>query len=214
MITVYAFRKVPDIVKGFVRDFRVRWALEEAGIPYRSQLIDHGENYLPEYRAIQPFEQIPAYEEDGLVLFESGAIALHIAEKNEALLPKDPAARARATQWVFAALNSVEQFVQEYAFVTSFWSNQEWAKLRQPSSLEMTKKRLAALSEALGDKPYLDGERFTVGDLMMASVLRILEGTDVVTSDARLAAYMERCLSRPAYARAMAAHMSDFQKAA
>jgi len=214
MITVYAFRNVPDFAKGQVRDLRVRWALEEAGIPYRSRLIDLGENDKPEYRAIQPFGQIPAYEEDGLVLFESGAIVLHIGEKSEALLPKDAAARARATQWLIAALNSVEPFVQDYAFISSFWANEEWAKLRQPTALERTKKRLDGLSKALGDKPYLDGGRFTAGDLMMSSVLRILQRTDVVTGDARLGAYVERCIGRPAFARALAAHMDDFQKAA
>ncbi len=214
MITVYAFRSVPEFAKGLVRDLRVRWALEEAGIPYRSRLMSLGENNAPEYRALQPFGQVPVFEEDGTVLFESGAIALYIGERSETLLPKDPAARARATQWLIAALNSIEPFVQEFAFINSFWANEEWAKLKRPVALEFLQKRLAALSDALGDRLFLDGNRFTAGDLMMASVLRILERTDIVTGDNRLSGYVERCKARPAFQRALAAQLGDFDKAA
>ncbi|MBU6299582.1 MAG: glutathione S-transferase, partial [Alphaproteobacteria bacterium] len=111
MITISAFRNVPDFAKGLVRDLRVRWALEEAGVPYDVRLLDQGDQDKPEYRALQPFGQVPIFEEDGLVLFESGAIVLHIAERSEALLPKNPAARAWAIQWLIAALNSVEPAV-------------------------------------------------------------------------------------------------------
>ena len=214
MITVYAFRSVPEFAKGLVRDLRVRWALEEAGIPYQSRLMNLGENNAAEYRALQPFGQVPVFEEDGTVLFESGAIVLYIGERNEALLPKDPAARARATQWLIAALNSIEPFVQEFAFINSFWANEEWAKLKRPMALEFLKKRLTGLSDALGEKRFLDGDRFTAGDLMMASVLRILDRTDVVGSDKRLSAYVERCKARPAFQRALAAQLGDFDKAA
>jgi glutathione S-transferase len=214
MITISAFKWVPDFAQGQVRDLRARWALEEAGLPYRSRLLAQGDQDKPEYRVLQPFGQVPMLEEDGFALFESGAIALYIGERSEALLPKDPQARARATQWLIAALNSVEPFVMDVARIDIFYADQEWAKLRRPGAVEFVQKRLASLSKALGDKPYLDGDRFTAGDLMMTTVLRILKHTDIVTSDKRLAAYIERCTARPAFKRAINAQIADFKQAA
>jgi glutathione S-transferase len=214
MITISAFRWVPDFARGQVRDLRARWALEEAGLPYRTRLLEQGDQDKPDYRALQPFGQVPILEEDGLVLFESGAIVLHVGEKSEALLPRDPGARARATQWLIAALNSVEPFVMNVALIDLFYANEEWAKLRRPGAVAFAQRRLSALSKALGDKPYLDGDRFTAGDLMMATVLRILKHTDIVTSDSRLAAYIERCIARPAFKRAIDAQIGDFREAA
>ena len=214
MITISAFKWVPDFARGQVRDLRVRWALEEAGLPYTTRLLEQGDQEKPEYRQLQPFGQVPIFEEDGSVLFESGAIVLHIGERSEALLPKEPGARARATQWLIAALNSVEPFVMNVAVIDLFYANEEWAKLRRPGAVAFLQKRLSALSDALSDKPYLDGERFTAGDLMMTTVLRILKHGDIVTSDKRLAAYIERCTGRPAYQRAFDAQIGDFRKAA
>ena len=214
MITISAFRWVPDFAKGQVRDLRVRWALEEAGLPYRTRLLGPGDQDKPDYRARQPFGQVPIFEEDGFVLFETGAIVLHIGERSETLLPKDPAARARATQWLIAALNSIEPFVNNVALIDLFYANEEWAKLRRPGAVEFLQRRLSALSRSLGDKPYLDRDRFTAGDLMMTTVLRILKHTDIVTSDARLAAYVERCTARPAFQRALEAQIGDFEEAA
>ncbi len=131
MITVTAFRWVPPFAQGQVRDLRVRWALEEAGLKYETRLLEQGDQNTPEYRALQPFGQVPIIEEDGQVLFESGAIVLHIGEKSEALLPKDGPARARATQWLIAALNSIEPHVQNFAILDAFYGDQEWAKLRR-----------------------------------------------------------------------------------
>ena len=214
MITISAFKSVPDFAKGQVRDLRVRWALEEAGLPYQTRLLEQGDQDRPDYRALQPFGQVPIFEEDGFVLFETGAIVLHIGERSETLLPKDPSARARATQWLIAALNSIEPFVMNVAVIDLFYSNEEWAKLRRPGAVEFAQKRLAALSERLGDGPYLDGARFTAGDLMMTTVLRILNHTDIVTSDARLAAYIDRCTARPAFKRAFDAQVADIDAAA
>src|SRR5262249_5570206 len=132
MITITAFRWVPDFAQGQVRDLRARWALEEAGLPYKTRLLGQGDQDKPDYRALQPFGQVPVLEEDGVVLFESGAIVLHIGERCEALLPKEPAARARATQWLIAALNSIEPFVMDVARIDIFYVDQEWAKLRRP----------------------------------------------------------------------------------
>jgi glutathione S-transferase len=214
MITISAFKWVPDFARGQVRDLRVRWALEEAGLPYRTRLLEQGDQNKPDYRALQPFGQVPILEEDGLVLFESGAIVLHIGERSETLLPREPGARARATQWLIAALNSIEPYLMNVAVIDLFYHNEEWAKLRRPGAVEFAQRRLSALSNSLGDKPYLDGDRFTAGDLMMTTVLRILKHTDIVTSDKRLAAYIERCTARPAFKRALDAQIGDFREAA
>jgi glutathione S-transferase len=214
MITISGFKWVPGFARGQVRDLRVRWALEEAGLRYRTRLLEQGDQDKPDYRALQPFGQVPVFEEEGFVLFESGAIVLHIGERSEALLPKDAAARARATQWLIAALNSIEPFVMNVASIDIFYPDEQWAKLRRPGAVEFVQKRLAGLSRSLGDKPYLDGDRFTAGDLMMTTVLRILNHTDIVTSDARLAAYIERCTARPAFERALKAQLGDFRDAA
>lgn len=208
MITISAFAGVPDFARGQVRDLRARWALEEAGLPYKSRLLTQGEQDKPEYRALQPFGQVPVLEEEGRALFESGAIVLTIGERSEALLPKDVWARARATQWLLAALNSIEPFVMNVALIDLFYRNEEWAKLRRPGAVEFLHKRFKGLSQALGNKPYLDGDRFTAGDLMMTTVLRILpEETDHYRN---LSALVERCTGRPAFRRALDAQLSDY----
>jgi glutathione S-transferase len=212
MITISAFRWVPSFARGQVRDLRVRWALEEAGLPYETRLLEQGDQDTPEYRRLQPFGQVPIYEENGFALFESGAIVLHIGDRCEALLPRDPAGRARATQWVLAALNSVEPHVATVALIDLFYADQEWAKLRRPSAVQFLERRLTGLSNALGDKPFLDGTRFTAGDLIMSTVLRILDNTDIVKRDGRLAAYVERCTARPAFQQALRAQLADFRE--
>jgi len=214
MVTISAFKSVPDFARGQVRDLRVRWALEEAGLAYKTRLLEQGDQDEPEYRALQPFGQVPIFEEDGLVLFESGAIVLHIGERSEALLPQEPAARARAVQWLVAALNSIEPHVMNVVLIDILYANQEWAKLRRPSAVEFLERRLSQLSRALGEKPYLDGGRFTAGDLIMVTVLRALEHTDILSRDGRLAAYLERCTARAAFKRALDAQLQDFQAAA
>src|SRR6266404_3955849 len=214
MITISAFKWVPEFAQGQVRDLRARWALEEAGLPYKTRLLELSDQDKPDYRAPQPFGQVPILEEEGLVLFESGAIVLHIGEQSETLLPNEPCARARARQWLIAALNSIEPFVMNVASIDVFYANEEWAKLRRPGAVEFVRRRLAGLSKSLGDKPYLDGDRFTAGDLMMTTVLRILKHTDIVTSNRRLAAYVERCTARPAFKRALDAQIGDFKDAA
>ena len=214
MITISAFKWVPEFAQGQVRDLRARWALEEAGLPYKTRLLEQGDQDEPDYRALQPFGQVPTFEEDGLTLFESGAIVLHIGERSEVLLPQDVTRRAHATQWLIAALNSIEPFVMNVALIDLLYANEEWARLRRPGAVEFAQRRLSALSQSLGDKHYLDGDRFTAGDLMMTTVLRILKHTDIVTSDKRLADYVERCTGRSAFKRAFDAQMRDFKAAA
>lgn len=208
MITISAFRSVPPPARGQVRDLRARWALEEAGLPYRTRLLDAGEQDQPEYRALQPFGQVPIFEEDGHVLFETGAIVLYLGERSEALLPREPQARARATQWLMAALSSIEPHVMSVALIEFFYADQEWAKLRREGAIEFARRRLSALSKSLGEKPFLDGERFTAGDLIMTTVLRILP--PLIADDPRLTAYVERCTARPAFTRALEAQLRDF----
>jgi glutathione S-transferase len=214
MITISAFKWVPDFARGQVRDLRVRWALEEAGLPYKTRLLEQGDQDKPEYRALQPFGQVPIIEDGDLVIFESGAIVMHIGESSDALLPTEAGERARATQWLIAALNSIEPFVMNVALIDLFYAKEEWAKLRRPGAVDFVRKRLSALSKSLGDKPFLDGDRFTAGDLMMTTVLRILENTDEVSNDERLSAYVERCTARPAFKRALSAQLGDFRSTA
>jgi glutathione S-transferase len=213
VITISAFRWVPPFAQGLVRDLRVRWALEEAGLPYEEKLIGPDDQISAEYRHLQPFGQVPVYlerdEGSELELFESGAILLHIAGKSETLLPADTAERARATAWVFAALNSIEPHVQNLAFIDLFNADQAWARERRPGAVQMVEKRLDDLSAWLDGKDYLEG-RFTVGDLMMTSVLRILRHTDLVARHPTLAAFQQRCEARPAFQKALADQLRPF----
>jgi glutathione S-transferase len=210
MITVTAFKWVPPFAQGLVRDLRVRWALEEAGLPYDIRLIDSSVQRTPDYLSMQPFGQVPVLIEDDLTLFESGSIVLHIGEKSEALLPRDAAERARAITWLFAALNSIEIAIVPLAQIDLFYSNEAWARERRPGAEQFVCKRLADLSHRLGEKPYLEG-RFTIGDLMMVAVLRNLRHTTLIADHPNLAAYMERCQARPAFQRALEGQMSAFR---
>jgi len=208
-IRITAFKWVPPFAQGLVRDLRVRWALEEAGLRYEEKLLGPGEQNSPEHRAAQPFGQVPVYEEDGLTLFESGAIVLHVGERCPALLPVDPARRARARTWVLAALNSVEPHILNFTALDVFFANEEWARLRRPSAEKMAQSRLDQLAAALGSRDYLEGE-FTAGDLVMTTVLRFLRDTDLVKNRPVLAAYQARCEARPTFQRALAAQLAHF----
>jgi len=209
-ITVSAFRWVPPFAQGLVRDLRVRWALEEAGVRYKERLIGPEDQRSESYRRLQPFGQVPAYEEDGLVLFESGAIVLHVAERSPVLMPADPAGRARVTTWAFAALNSVEPAIQNLAGIDLFYAEQEWAKQRRPGAVEAVQSRLTDLSAWLDGREYLVEDRFTAADLLMATVLRIVHHTDLVAQTPHLGAYLKRCEARPAFKKALADQLAPF----
>lgn len=213
MITVSAFSRVPPFAQGLVRDLRVRWALEEAGLPYRVRLIARSDQSTPDYRGLQPFGQVPAFEEDGGPrLFESGAIVLYIGERSDVLLPSDPHGKARATSWLLAALNSMEPPIQALAEVDLFPGDPDLNAKRRPGVEQRVKTRLADLSTWLGDRPYLE-DRFTAGDLMMTTVLRILRHTDLVEQIPNLQAYQDRCEARPGFRRALDAQLEAFGKA-
>ena len=210
MIEVSAFKWVPPFARGLVRDLRVRWALEEAGLPYRARLIDFDDRETAAYRALQPFGQVPVYRDGELAMFESGAIVLHIAAGAPALMPPDQDGRARATAWLFAALNSIEPPIQNLAELDLFNADQEWARLRRPGLVAFVEQRLGELASNLGDKDYLEADGFTAGDLMMVTVLRNLRHTDLMAKFPNLAAYQARCEARPAFQAALAAQLGDF----
>jgi glutathione S-transferase len=206
--TITTFGWVPEFARGFVRDMRPRWAFEEVGQPYAVNLITNSKT--PEHRRLQPFGQVPTYQDDEVAIFESGAIVLRIAERAGKLLPVDPVGRMRALQWVAAALNSVEPFVMALAVNDLFEADREWSKARHPKVVDDLKTRLGDLEAALGDNVWLEGNAFTVGDQMMISVLGGLRGSAVLTEFPRLAGYIARGESRPAHRRAMADHMAIF----
>jgi glutathione S-transferase len=201
LITGYNW--APDEGRGLVRDMRVRWALEEIGQPYDVRHLNWGEQKEPAHCARNPFGQVPTYEEDGLILFESGAIVLHIAEKGPGLFPDDPGGRARAIEWMFAALNSVEPVVWDLIIAKIIDGKQEWAAARMPSVMQRLRTRLDELSARLADAEWLDGA-FSAGDLMMVQVLRHLTMSGLLSEYPNLAAYVARGEARPAFARALA----------
>lgn len=201
---ITAYNWAPDEGRGLVRDMRVRWALEEVGQPYDVRYLNWGEQKAPAHRARNPFGQVPAYEEDGLVLFESGAIVLHIAERRPGLWPADPAGRARAIEWMFAALNTIEPVVWDQVIAKVVDGKQSWAKDRWPSVLERLRMRLGELSQALGDEEWLDGA-FSAGDLLMVQVLRHIGDPAILADYPNLEAYVARGMARPAFQRALEA---------
>lgn len=179
------------------------------GPSYEERLIGPEDQTSASYRGLQPFGQVPAYEEDGLELFESGAIVLHVAERSEALMPSDPKRRARVTMWMFAALNTMEPWIQSLAEIDLFHAEEAWAKVRRPAVVEAVKARLVTLAGGLDGRDYLE-HRFTAADLLMTTVLRILRHTDLVAQVPVLEAYRLRCEARPAFQKALAAQMAAF----
>lgn len=209
-IHVSAFRWVPPFAQGHVRDFRVRWALEEAGLSYEATLIDRDDQASQGYRAWQPFGQVPAYRDGEVEIFESGAIVLHLSRKSPALGPQDEAGQARVATWILAALNSIEPSLMELASIDFFHKGEAWTEQRRPQVVEAIRKRLGQLETWLGDKAYLDGG-FSGGDLIMASVLRGVPD-DILAGFPAVERFRERCLSRPAFARAIEAQMKPFRE--
>lgn len=207
---ITAFENSPDQGQGLARDMRVRWALEEVGQPYEMRLLSFAAMKQPAHLAIHPFGQIPTYEDGDLALFESGAIILHIAERHAGLLPKDAPARARAINWMFAALNTVEPPIVQREEVDLIERDQSWYAARLPIVDDRIRNRLSDLARRLGDREWLDGG-FSAGDLTMVMVLRRAEGTGLVEEHPNLAAYVARGEARPAYRRAFAAQRAVFE---
>jgi len=200
-ITITAFDRSPDGGKGLARDTRVRWALEEAGLPYEVRPVTFEALKQPSHLARNPFGQIPTYEDGGLTLFETGSIVLHIAEGHAGLLPAQAAPRARAISWMFAAVNTIEPPILELANARLLERDQPWSRERMPLVEERVRGRLRQLSAWLGDREWLDGT-FSAGDLMMVSVLLRLRASGILDEFRNLAAYVARGEARPAYQRA------------
>jgi len=209
-IEITAFKLVPEFAQGVVRDLRVRWALEEAGLDYRARLLD--QERPTEYLQEQPFDQVPCFNDGKVRIFETGAIVQYLGEQSEALLPRDPQGKYRAIQWTYAALNSVEPAVLSLLLIDIFYAGEEWAKLRRPGAEDFAKLKLKRVSDWLGDKQWLEGDRFTIGDLMMVTVLRFLRHTDLVAGFPNLAAYQKRGEARPAFQRALSDQMATYKQ--
>jgi glutathione S-transferase len=208
-IIITAFEHSPDRGEGLARDMRVRWALEEVGQPYEVRLLSFSAMKEPAHRALHPFGQIPTYEEGDLVLFESGAIVFHIAERHAGLLPDDANARARAISWMFAALNTVESPVVDRSMATILERDKAWYQERLPILEDRIRARLNELSSRLGDADWLDGA-FSAGDLLMVTVLRRLNGSGILEEYPNLSAYVARGEARPAYKRAFDDQLAVF----
>jgi glutathione S-transferase len=209
-ITITAFESSPDRGEGQARDMRVRWALEEVGRPYEVRLLSFEAMKRPEHMRLHPFGQIPTYEEGDLVLFESGAIILHIAERNTGLLPAEAKARSRTVAWMFAALNSVEPPIVEAEAFMILERDKPWYEERLPILNDRVRTRLGQLSGRLGDSEWLDGD-FSAADLLMVTVLRRLEGWGILEDYPNLAAYVARGEGRPAFKRAFDAQLAVFE---
>jgi glutathione S-transferase len=206
-IVITAFERSPDGGKGLARDTRVRWALEEVGLPYEVRLVTFRAKKEPAHLRLHPFGLIPTYEEGDLALFESGAIVFHLAEHHAGLFPADSDARARAITWMFAALSTVEPPILELVTAKIFEGDKPWADERLPLVKDRVRERLAPLSARLGDAEWLDGA-FSAGDLMMVSVLLRLRPSGLLDEFPNLAAYVARGEARPAYERAFAAQLA------
>lgn len=206
-IVITAFERSPDGGKGLARDTRVRWALEEVGLPYDVRLVSFQAKQEAPHLRLHPFGLIPTFEEGDLVLFESGAIVLHLAEHHAGLFPDDPGARARAITWMFAAVNTVEAPILELVIVKFLEGDRPWAAERTSLVHDRIRDRLAQLSARLGDAEWLDGA-FSAGDLMMVSVLLRARPSGLLDEFPDLAAYVARGEARPAYQRAFAAQLT------
>lgn len=207
-IEITALKWVPEGARGLVKDLRVRWALEEAGLDYRVRLL--GGERPADYAKEQPFNQVPCLSDGTVHIFESGAILQYIGETSGVLLPDDPEGRYRAIQWAFAAVSSVEPFVQFRTLLDSFFADQDWSQPAKPTFDHFAQMRLGQVRDWLGDKPWLEGHRFTIGDLMMITVLRIAKKGGLLGEYPALSDYVARGEARPAFARALAAHLADF----
>lgn len=207
--TISAFKASPDRGRGLARDMRVRWAFEEVHQTYHVQLVTFEEMKQAPYRKLQPFGQIPAYQLNDLVLFESGAIIFHIAEKYPGLLPTEANARARAITWMFAALNTVELPIVERSSFIILERDKPWFAERLPMLDERVRVRLKDLSAHLGNSDWLEGA-FSAGDLLMVNVLRRLDGQGLLEQYPNICAYIARAEARPAYQRAFAAQLAVY----
>lgn len=208
-ITISSFAWVPPFAQGYVKDIRPRWALAEAGLDYKVHLLSEGDADAPDYRRWQPFGQVPAYRDDEVELFESGAILLRIAERSDILRPRDAQEAAQTQAWVFAALNSLEPKIDNLILPGTFHAGENWVDGFRPHAVRLVDLRLKSLTGWLDGREWLTG-RFGVADIVMATVLRGLQEEPVLANYPTISAYLERCLARPGFERALAAQLATF----
>lgn len=203
-LTIWTYDWVPEPPRGFVRDLRLRWALEEAGLPYAVRSVPFADRG-PEHLKHQPFAQIPFLTDGELSIFESGACLLHIAKQSDTLMPRDATGEAETTQWVIAALNSIEMVSVPWWFLSLSGD-------KENPLADWTRKRLGQLDAVLGRREWLAAGRFTVADLLMADVLRV-PALRAFAATPGLEAYIERVCDRPAFRKAHADQLAHFQAA-
>ncbi|WP_395394592.1 glutathione S-transferase family protein [Novosphingobium sp. BL-8A] len=206
---VSGFNNVPPPVRGVVRDLRIRWALEEIGRDYRMELFDAMTPRSDEYREWQPFAQVPAFDDGEIRMFESGAILLYLGEQDPRLLPIASATRWQAITWLFAGMNSVEPHVLQINAIDIFYVNEAWAAQARPGAVKLAEKKLAVVEKALADRDWLAGP-FTIADILMVTVLRCLDHTDMLAAFPALAAYKARAEARPAFRRALTEQLEAY----
>ncbi|MGN7868302.1 glutathione S-transferase family protein [Paracoccus sp. 22332] len=203
VLTTYDW--VPDFPRGFVRDLRVRWLLEELGRPYRVETVPMKDRTAA-HLASQPFHQVPFIRDGDLTLFETGAILLHLAQ-GTALMPD--AQHAQVQQWLIAALNSVEVCCIAWILAKFFDKDEAGAALREP----LVRQRLAQVQAAMAGRDWIAGDAFTAADIIMADVLRIPAQNGLLDDLPQLAAYLERATARPAFRKALADQMAHWRAA-
>ena len=211
MITLYGFGRVFPIVVGETRDLRIEWALEELGLPYRIHGIDHtaGEHRTEAYEAVSPFQRVPAIDDAGFTLSESGAILLYLAEKHGRLLPQDFEGRMKVTQWCFAAVNTVEWATLQIKII-DLTADSESELVRRAQLVQQAQRSLGLIERQLDGRDWITGDEFTVADILMATVLRQIRHTELMADYPRTQAYYRRALARPAWGRALQAYADRF----
>lgn len=213
MLKVYGFKKVNKVARGYTRDLRVLWALEEMQLPFEIVGLDHPAHDLnsASFRAVSPFEQIPVIDDQGVVLSESGAILLYLAKKSGQLIPKDPAGEAQVTRWSFAAMNSIE--IPLMSILMFDWMKGDAPAKYREFLVGWANRHLGNLEKWLEGREFIATDSFTVADILMAHVLAGVKDKALLEPYANVHAYRDRCLTRPAWLRTVESYMSRVEPA-
>ena len=208
MLKVYGFSRVNAVARGHTRDLRVLWALEEMQMPFEIVGMDHPAHDLntDAYRRLSPFEQIPAIDDDGMVLSESAAILIYLAKKAGKLIPPDPAGEAQVVRWSFAAMNSVE--LPLLSLMVMDWMKTEGASKYREFTVGWARRHLGNLDRWLDGREFIATDAFTVADILMAHTLDEIKDKSLIEPYARVARYRERCFARPAWKRTIDSYLA------
>ncbi len=206
--TITAFSWVPDFAKGQVRDIIARWAFAELGLDYRTELLNAASARGEEYVEWHPFDQVPAYRDEEVEMFESGAILIHLGERHGHILPQEPPARAKVLSWTAAILNTVEPALRPVSLLPLFHGGKPWTEEAVAALRPLAEQRLKRVSAALGENDWIAGD-FSIADILLVFVLRSFGG-DMIAAHPNLVNYMERAMARPAFEEALAKHLADF----